>query len=152
MDVRKKSQLQEKRVASELGGRVTPASGALWGAKGDVKSDLFLAECKTTEKPAYPLTLKSKEALKENFRLPVMSIDLCDGKDKMAVVDYYDIAESKLFKELCRQLESLYVDKKQFMIHNQPMIVEWALSGDKLAVLKWSDFLECMEEFNNEQR
>lgn len=54
MDVRKKSQLQEKRVASELGGRVTPASGALWGAKGDVKSDLFLAECKTTEKPAYP--------------------------------------------------------------------------------------------------
>lgn len=157
MDVRKKSQLQEKRVASELGGRVTPASGALWGAKGDVKSDLFLAECKTTEKPAYPLTLKtwtkiSKEALKENFRLPVMSIDLCDGKDKMAVVDYYDIAESKLFKELCQQLESLYVDKKQFMIHNQPMIVEWALSGDKLAVLKWSDFLECVEEINNEQR
>lgn len=157
MDVRKKSQIQEKRVANELGGKVTPASGALWGAKGDVKSDLFLAECKTTEKPAYPLTLKtwtkiSKEALKENFRLPVMSIDLCDGKDKMAVVDYYDIAESKLFKELCRQLESLYVDKKQFMIHSQPMIVEWALSGGKLAVLKWSDFLECMEEFNNEQR
>lgn len=157
MDVRKKSQLQEKRVANELGGKVTPASGALWGAKGDVKSDLFLAECKTTEKPAYPLTLKtwtkiSKEALKENFCLPVMSIDLCDGKDKMAVVDYYDIAESKLFKELCRQLESLYVDKKQFMIHSQPMVVEWALSGDKLAVLNWSDFLECVEEINNEQR
>ena len=32
------------------------------------------------------------------------------------------------------------------------MIVEWALSGDKLAVLKWSDFLECVEEINNEQR
>lgn len=157
MDVRKKSQLQEKRVASELGGRVTPASGALWGAKGDVKSDLFLAECKTTEKPAYPLTLKtwtkiSKEALKENFRLPVMSVDLCNGKDKMAVVAYYDLAESKLSKKIYQQLESLYVDKKQFMIHNQPMIVEWALLGDKLAVLKWSDFLECVEEINNEQR
>ena len=134
MDVRKKSQIQEKRVANELGGKVTPASGALWGAKGDVKSDLFLIECKVTEKPAYPLTLKrgtriSKEALKENFRLPVMSVDLCNGKDKMAVVAYYDLAESKL----------------------QPPF-EWALSGDKLAVLKWSDFLECVEEINNEQR
>ena len=29
MDVRKKSQIQEKRVANELGGKVTPASVAV---------------------------------------------------------------------------------------------------------------------------
>lgn len=42
MDVRKRnSKNQESRVAKEVLGKVTPASGALWGSKGDVRNDLI---------------------------------------------------------------------------------------------------------------
>lgn len=81
MDVRKKSQKQEKSVAKSIGGRVTPASGALWGAKGDVRSDKFLIECKTTDKPLYSVKKQiwqkiCEEALQDNLRIPVMCISV----------------------------------------------------------------------------
>lgn len=47
---KKKFKNQESRVAKEVSGKVTPASGALWGSKGDVRNDLFLIECKTTKR------------------------------------------------------------------------------------------------------
>ena len=50
------SRKQEKRVAKETKGKTTPASGAFWSAKADVRSKLFLVECKTTQKDYYDLT------------------------------------------------------------------------------------------------
>ncbi len=97
MDERKlRSKKQEKRVASELKGRTQPASGALWGAKADVRSDLFLVECKTTSKSFYRLTFNVwnkiyNEALKDGMRIPVMCIDLEDGKTRLAVMRYEDL-------------------------------------------------------------
>lgn len=93
LDTKRKSTLQEKRVAKELGGRVTPASGALWGAKADVRNDQFLVECKTTSKDHYVLNYSTwekirHEALRDGFREPVMCIDLLDGKHRLAVLDY----------------------------------------------------------------
>ena len=59
--IKRKSAKQEKRTAKEFGGRTTPASGALSGAKGDVRtgnrtngedtnSNDFLIENKYTDK------------------------------------------------------------------------------------------------------
>jgi hypothetical protein len=38
----------ERKVAKSLGGRLTPASGAVEGAKGDIRTDDFLIEAKST--------------------------------------------------------------------------------------------------------
>lgn len=38
----------ERKIVRERGGRLTPASGAMTGAKGDIDADEFLVEAKTT--------------------------------------------------------------------------------------------------------
>ena len=91
-DVKKVSERQEKRVAKEVGGRTTPASGAIENFKGDVRSSKFLIECKTTEKDKYSLKFEVwekiyKESLKDGFRIPVMCIELNDGETKLAIVE-----------------------------------------------------------------
>lgn len=49
----------EKKVASSIGGRVQPASGALPFAKGDVrKKGVVRVECKATRHKQYPLKLE----------------------------------------------------------------------------------------------
>ena len=90
MQVKKKSQKQEKSVAKDLNARTVVASGALWGSKGDVRHDNLLVECKTTDKSFYSLTMQvwekiEKEAIRDGLRLPVMCIDLNGGKDRYAV-------------------------------------------------------------------
>ncbi|MFI5102878.1 MAG: hypothetical protein ACHP9V_05855 [Terriglobales bacterium] len=40
--------LSEKRLAKKLGGRQTPASGAMIGAKGDISFEKLLMEAKST--------------------------------------------------------------------------------------------------------
>lgn len=89
------SNKQEKRVAKDMNAKVTVASGALSFQKADVRSELFLVECKTTAKPYYALTLKTWEkienqAIKDGLRMPLMCIDLEDGKTKLAVMKYLD--------------------------------------------------------------
>lgn len=87
--VKKRSQLQEKQVAKQFDAKTVVASGALWGAKGDVRSDKFLIECKTTEKDYYSLTASvwekiEREATKDHLRIPLMVIDLED-RDRVVV-------------------------------------------------------------------
>jgi len=84
------SSKQEKKVAKELKGKTVVASGALWGSKGDVRSNEYLVECKTTSKSFYSLTKNvwdkiEKEAIKDGLRTPVMCIDLELGKYRVAV-------------------------------------------------------------------
>ena len=81
MNVRKISQKQEKSVAKDLNARTVVASGALWGAKADVRNSQFLVECKTTEKGYYTITAKvwekiCKEANRDGMRDPLLVIDL----------------------------------------------------------------------------
>lgn len=78
-----KSNLQEKSVAKQFGGKQVIASGALWFAHSDVRNDKFLIECKTTEKDYYSITTKvwekiEDEALKDRMRTPLLIIDLQD--------------------------------------------------------------------------
>lgn len=82
--VKRRSQLQEKSVAKSFNGRVTAASGALWGMKGDVRNEKFLIECKTTEKDFYIVSTKvwekiESEALKDHMRTPLLIVDLKDS-------------------------------------------------------------------------
>ena len=58
------SKSQEKNVAEKINGRVQIASGAL-DEKGDVKSEQFLIECKTTGKLSYPLRYSTWNKIRE---------------------------------------------------------------------------------------
>lgn len=87
--VKRRSQKQEKSVAKDFNARVTVASGALWGMKGDVRNDKYLIECKTTEKEYYSLTAKvwekiEEEAVRDRMRTPIMVIDVED-RDRLVV-------------------------------------------------------------------
>ena len=61
--VKKRSQIQEKSVAKDMGAKTVVASGAMWFSKGDVRNDKFLIECKTTEKDFYSITIKVWEKI-----------------------------------------------------------------------------------------
>jgi hypothetical protein len=97
--IKNKSKKQEKRTAKDFGGKTTPASGALDGAKGDVRTSLFLIENKYTDTPSYVLKLETwkkieKEALKDGLRYPMMQIDIQDRQlvllDKDVLIDIID--------------------------------------------------------------
>lgn len=83
---------QERSIASDIGGRVTPASGAFWSMKGDVRSTRLLVEAKRTDKSS--LSIKRdvwekirKEALIQGL-LPVLAVEIQDRQ--LAVLDWED--------------------------------------------------------------
>ena len=94
----------EKKVAKSVGGRLTPASGAMAGAKGDVRLPNFLLEAKSTSDQTMRVELHwlqkiSHEALSIG-KQPALSIRFVnpDGSPKkggsfVAIPEY-------LFKEL----------------------------------------------------
>lgn len=68
----------EKRIAKKLGGRRTPASGAMAGAKGDTVLPDFLLESKATSGVSFSLRKEvldkiTREALEKN-KVPAVSI------------------------------------------------------------------------------
>lgn len=85
MNKKRRSQKQEKSVAKELNAKVQIASGAFWGNKADVRSKMFLIECKTTSKDYFNLTNKiwekiSLEAMRDKLRIPLLIVDLRDSE------------------------------------------------------------------------
>lgn len=89
------SNKQEKRIAKEIGGRTTIASGSLYFQKADVRTDKFLLEAKTTAKDYYSLSIATwrkikSQALKDNLRIPLMCIDLENGKNSLAIISIHD--------------------------------------------------------------
>lgn len=144
MDLRKlKSKNQENKVAKELSGRVTPASGALWGSKGDVKSDKFLVECKTTEKEFYTLTFNVwdkiyREAIKEGLRIPVMCIDIMNGKKRFAVMYTPDLPE-----EVANSIPASNSEGMSFRVsYEQRKFLSKRGKCYNLSVISWQTFLE----------
>lgn len=143
MDSRKrKSKDQESKVAKELAGRVTPASGALWGAKGDVRNDVFLVECKTTSKPFYTLTFATwskiyKEAIRDGLRIPVMCIDLEKEGKRFAVMCSKDIPRKliPLNSTGFRIFASFRVQQEQ------ETLIGKEYEYYELSVISWSTFL-----------
>lgn len=78
---KRRSQISEKRLAAVIGGRPTPASGAL-RMKGDVSGDFFLGEDKFTDAKSYSLKKATWDKIRrEAFSVskhPMMRIDI-DG-------------------------------------------------------------------------
>lgn len=75
------SDLQERRLARELGGRTTPGSGA-GGMKGDVRTPDEMIEAKTTSKRQFILKLDALEKLETEAR--------ASGKQPVLIVQFAD--------------------------------------------------------------
>lgn len=156
--VKRRSQKQEKSVAKKFNARLTAASGALWGQKGDVRSDRFLIECKTTEKDYYTLTAKvwekiQEEAIQDHMRTPLMVIDLKD-------TDRYVVFRPKDFNKsmVSPLLSSVQVNKSIRItstmvgemstgdyIHSQQFILS-GKQNNVLCVMMYKDFEEEFKE------
>lgn len=156
--VKRRSQKQEKSVAKKFNARLTAASGALWGMKGDVRSDKYLIECKTTEKGYYTLTAKvwekiQEEAIQDHMRTPLMVIDLKD-------TDRYVVFRPKDFNKsmVSPLLSSVQVNKSVRItstmvgemetgdyIHSQQFILS-GKQNNVLCVMMYKDFEEEFKE------
>lgn len=79
--VKKKSTKQEKRLAAQIGGKSTIASGSLHFDKADVKKSGLRGECKRTDKESIIIKkeylLKLRSQCKVNER-PFMNIEIQD--------------------------------------------------------------------------
>ena len=87
-----RSQRQERSVALAMQGRTTPASGAFWARKGDVRSPNYLVEAKRTD--AASIVVKRavwekirREALLDG-RTPVLALQIQDRN--LIVLDQED--------------------------------------------------------------
>lgn len=155
MKVKKKSQIQEKRVAKDLNAKTVVASGALWGSKGDVRHDNLLVECKTTDKDFYSLTLTTwekieKEAIKDGLRLPVMCVDIKGGKESYAVFCEKYFTHYKYYYDLNRHIESSWTVNKSFRVDKPKrvlMITTQNKAGESpcFVVTPWDDFLYMLK-------
>lgn len=165
MNVRKISQKQEKSVAKDLNARTVVASGALWGAKADVRNSQFLVECKTTEKYYYTITAKvwekiCKEANRDGMRDPLLVIDLHNNHKERYVCFPFNIIPFDLDGStntplwLRGNLVSVSANAKQFRFfgvakHHATMVTFY--SSDKkryntIVLMRFKDF----ERFCNE--
>ncbi len=101
MNTRKYSKAQEKKVASAIGGRPTPNSGAIKLFPGDVSVRGTLIECKTNIVPKKTITIKKEWLAKTKKEM------ISCGKTRYALAfsfepdsDVYYIIEEKEFKKL----------------------------------------------------
>lgn len=99
MATRDYSDEQEKRIAKLLNGRVTPNSGGTRFGAGDVITDYFLIEAKTSTTPKKSFSVKKEwidKAEEQAFEIgkenSAVAISFGDGKD-------YFLINSQLFKE-----------------------------------------------------
>lgn len=97
------SNKQEKQVAKELGGKQTPNSGAAHHAGGDVKTQTFLIECKTTITPKKSFSIKKDwidklEQERMDLQMPYSALAFQFEPDGTN----YFIVKDKLFKEMIK--------------------------------------------------
>jgi len=96
--------LAEGRAAKRLGGKLTPASGALEGSKGDFLTSNFLVENKATEKGSLKLELDwllkiAQEARERNLE-PALAVQFVRGDGKPYKGGGWVMIRESLFKEL----------------------------------------------------
>lgn len=105
MNTRKYSSKQEKRVAKDIGGKVSSNSGATRFYKGDISLDNMLIECKTKTSPSKSVSIKKEwlDKLKEErFAMgksySSLAFDFGDGED-------YFIIDKKLMQLLIEAIK-----------------------------------------------
>jgi len=85
---------KEIRDAKDFKGKLTPRSGGYFSFPGDVKTDTFLIESKTTNKKSYSITANTwrklySQALKSQ-RLPLLSVQLAKENIEVVILDKND--------------------------------------------------------------
>jgi len=81
----------EKEMAKRLGGMRQPASGALWGAKGDMKlGKLALGDNKSTKNKSISVSRKmwtklKNEALSNGIEIPFLELTMQDTEPLVVV-------------------------------------------------------------------
>ena len=170
--IRKKSQKQENRVAKDIAGKVTIASGALYTQKADVRNEEFLIECKTTAKSFYSLKEDiwdkiRREALRDSNRHPLMQIQVNDGKQEFVVMShnsflcleldqftYYgkgepDLIEAKSFRITDDMLDFDFPDDPyqdmDVLIPRCDVKFVGRPINKHLVIMYWDDFLNLIE-------
>ena len=93
----KKWRKKDIKDAKDFGGKVTPRSGGYFSFPGDVVTEDFLIDSKTTDKRSFSITESmwkkvSDEALKSR-RLPCLSISLSKYDIDLVVLDKNDFME-----------------------------------------------------------
>ena len=159
MKVKKKSQIQEKRVAKDLNAKTVVASGALWGSKGDVRHPDLLVECKTTSKPYYSLNVTTiwdkieKEAIRDGLRLPVMCIEINDGADRFAVFKGDNFSHYKKYVDFIDgDLDTFWKEGKSFRVSEPRRILMVSLENKVthqapcFTIAPWDNFVEMINE------
>jgi len=99
-------QLAEKRAAKRLGGRLTPASGAKDGAKGDITKSQFLIESKATKHASITIKLAwldkiSKEA-EDSGKVPAMILQFVDVAGNPWRGSGWFLVPERIFNELSK--------------------------------------------------
>lgn len=155
--VKRRSQKQEKGVAKDLNAKVTVASGALWGQKGDVRNSMFLAECKTTEKDFYSITTKvwekiEEEALKDGMRSPLLIVDLKDT-DRYVVFNPNQFVKQLNTYEIAPHVHGgcKSYRLKGYTEYNLPILfsmlpLKSAKKNHILMVMKMNEFIDFFED------
>lgn len=97
---------QENRVAAKLGGKRQAGSGASDYAKGDVKTEDYLVECKQTEKKSLSvkgewLSKITREAMAAG-KTPALSIEIKGIEDRLVEHDWVAVPMS-VFRRLTGQ-------------------------------------------------
>lgn len=162
--IKKKSKKQENKIAKDIKGKVTMASGALYMQKADVRNDEYLIEAKTTEKKFYSLKYDiwnkiAKEALRDDNRIPLMHIQLLDGKKEFVIMSINTFLAKNLdMYNYVGNPEPILTEKKSVRIthdmldftHNGVDFTEiyyprcdikFVEHNEHLVVLAWEDFL-----------
>ena len=157
MKLKAKSERQEKSVAKQFKARTVVASGALWGAKGDVRNDKYLIECKTTDKGFYSLSAKvwekiEYEAIQDHLRIPLMVIDI--QGERFVVFKPLDFGVTPNEKYFIGHLKSTRIyscelNKEGSFKYKGCPVRAISICGEKtnmLYCMKQKDFAEYFEE------
>lgn len=96
--------VSERKTAKRMGGVLTPASGAMSGAKGDIKKGKFLIEAKATKNDSMSVKKEwlckiYQEAL-EQGKEPALSIVFTDEAGNSGRRDRWVAIPEALFLEL----------------------------------------------------
>jgi Holliday junction resolvase len=89
---------QEDRIAAAVGGQRVPGSGCSHFAKGDVRQDAFLIECKKTESASLSVKQSWLEKItaeaEAQGKFPALAIEIQGGERRLAERDWIAVPRS----------------------------------------------------------
>ncbi len=94
----------EKKLAKRMGGRLTPASGAMEGAKGDMVVDDFLIEAKATQNRSMSLDsdwlYKIYQEALELGKYPALAVTFTNNEGQSEKRERWVMVPEHVFKQI----------------------------------------------------